>query len=238
MGIRAVYRARTIPQHMHVRPYYRSERSDRSDVERIHFETGFLGSSMGALLSDRTRWNAKIAWYLDEEPESAFVLESGSRVLGYLVGCLDDAKHGGARPVSALTSLVSDALLSLRLPQDRRFWLSRFGWIGDMLIGRSGELGLKTPSNTGHLHINLSPEARGRGYGTQMLGAFEAHARERGVSTIHAESFETDRNPNASFWKRNGFEVYSRVPTTYWKRFTDNEPMHLVSYSKNLSTRA
>ena len=216
---------------MEVRPY-RDE--DRSAVERVHFETGFLGSSMDALLSDAHLWDAKIAWYLDHEPESALVLDSGSEVVGYLVGCLDDVKMGETRPARVLTSLVSDAFASIRLPaQDRRFWTSRFGWLGDILIGRSGERDLKMPPNAGHLHINLLPEARGQGYGSELLRAFEAYAQERGVTTLHAESFTTPLNPNTTFWERNGYSVYSEVPTTYWKLFV-TEGMGIASYRKDL----
>jgi GNAT superfamily N-acetyltransferase len=218
---------------MDVRPY---RAADRSAVEGIHFETGFLASSMDALLTDSALWDAKIAWYLDEEPESALVLDSGSEVLGYLVGCLDDANSTETRAIRALQSIVSDAFASLRLPaQDRRFWTSRLAWLGDVLIGRSGERHLKTPPNAGHLHINLLPHARGQGYGTQLFRTFEAYARERGVTTLHAESFGTQRNPNASFWERNGFSVCSRVPTTYWKPFVPDEDMNIVSYRKDIS---
>jgi GNAT superfamily N-acetyltransferase len=212
---------------------YRVE--DRPAVESIHFKTGFLGSSMDALLSDSALWDAKIAWYLDQEPQSSFVLDSGTDVLGYLVGCLDDERCTETEPINVLRSIVSDAFSSLRLPaQDRRFWMSRFSWLGSAIIGTSGERNLQTPSDAGHLHINLLPEARGQGYGTGLLNAFEQYAREQGVATLHAESFRTSLNPNTSFWERNGFEVYSEVSTTQWKAFVPGEIMSIVSYRKDL----
>ena len=215
---------------MYIRSYHAD---DRASVERIHFETGFLGSSMDALITDPRLWDAKIAWYLEREPRSSFVLDSGSGVVGYLVGCLDDARSRSSS-VSVLQTMVWDAVSSLRLPaQDRRFWTSRIGWIGDMLTHRSGELKLKTPRKAGHLHINLLPEARGQGYGSELLRAFEAYAQERGVTTLHAESFTSTLNTNTSFWERNGYSVYSEVPTTYWKLFVP-EDVAVTSYRKDL----
>ena len=208
---------------------------DRLEVERIHFETGFLGRSMDMILSDSALWDQKIAWYLDREPESAFVLDDGS-VVGYLVGCLDDTQNYELHPLRAMRHFVSDAVRSLRLPaEDRQFWMRRISHLGEVVVGHSGERHLKTPENAGHLHINLVADARGRGYGTKLLRAFESYALSNGVATLHAESFETRVNPNSSFWDRNGFEVYSRVPTTFWKPFLPDEDVSIVSYSKRIA---
>ena len=75
---------------MHIRKY---KTSDRKQVEKIHFETGFLGKSMSEFLSNNDLFKKSISYYLDKEPESSFVLVHNKKVVGYLLGCLDDKKH-------------------------------------------------------------------------------------------------------------------------------------------------
>ena len=103
------------------------------------------------------------------------------------------------------------------------------------LIGRSEEIKFKTPKNAGHIHINLLPEARGKNYGTRLLKEFERYAKQEGVKTIHADSYQTKINPNTHFWLKNGFKVYSKVKTSIWKKQLPEENINLICYSKNLA---
>ncbi|MFP4112258.1 MAG: hypothetical protein ACLFPQ_03480 [Candidatus Woesearchaeota archaeon] len=48
---------------MKIRKY---NKSDKKSVEKIHFETGFIGKSMSKLLSDNRLWNKNITHYLEK----------------------------------------------------------------------------------------------------------------------------------------------------------------------------
>ena len=207
--------------------------SDGDAIENIHFETGFLGRSMQELLSNTALWSREIAYYLEKEPESIFVLESKGVVVGYLLGCLDDTKMNTA--ALFLTTRIKNFLQSIFLSRkDRVFWRSQFLVLLKIVFGFSGERRFNTPVNAGHFHINLLPQVRGRQYGTKLLHHFERYARTHGVSCIHADGYQTRVNPSMNFWLTNGFSEFSRVPTRTWERYLPEESISLVCYSKLL----
>ena len=96
------------------------------------------------------------------------------------------------------------------------------------------ETAFKTPKDSGHIHINLLPKARGKGVGTRLLKEFFKYAKSNGVKRIHADSFQTRLNPNKSFWLKNGFKEYCKVQTIMWKDYHPAEKMFLVCYLKEL----
>ena len=64
---------------------YRKE--DRATVRRLCCETGFLGDPIDPVFEDRELFaDFLTGYYTDWEPESAFVLEVGGEVKGYLLG--------------------------------------------------------------------------------------------------------------------------------------------------------
>ncbi len=208
--------------------------SDRKQVEDIHFETGFLGSSMSRLLSNNLLWKKNITYYLEKESESIFVLENKNKVVGYLFGCLNDANNNETR--SFVLHTLKNLMLSLFLPRkDKVFWRNQFMTLLHTLTGNSEEMNFKTPKNAGHIHINLLPLARGRNLGTKLLKEFENYAKKKRIKLIHADSFRRPKKSNAQFWLKNGFTVYSEVKTSIWKNQLPDEQIDLVCYAKNLT---
>ena len=56
-------------------------------------------------------------------------------------------------------------------------------------IGTSEEAKFNPPKNSGHIHINLLPKARGKGVGSKLLKEFFKYAKSKGVKRVHADSF-------------------------------------------------
>lgn len=214
---------------MNIRKY---KESDREAVEHIHFATGHLGKPMNTFLQDNKRWKRAIAYYLDKEPKSSFVATQEGRIIGYLLGCLDNKKKNDK--LEELINAPINYLASINDKQARTYWGGRIRAIYKALIGKSGELHFHPPTEGGHLHINLLPEVRGKKGGSKLLEAFEKYAKKEGVRLIHANSFKTKLNPNTNFWKKNGFEEYCRVPTSFWQRQHPKEKIELVSWVKKL----
>lgn len=202
---------------------------DREQVENIHFETGFLGKSLSIFLSNNKLWKKSARFYL--EKGDVFVLDNKGKIEGYLFGCTFP-HFGSSRDV---LDLFSNFFKSLFLSKkDRKFWRSRLLTLFEIVLGVSGELKLNVPKGAGHIHINLLPSARGKGYGSKLLHEFEELAKSKLVNVIYANSFETDLNPNKNFWLKNGFVPHSRVKSTFWKRYLPNENIFLVCYVKEL----
>lgn len=207
------------------------ESSDREAVMRVQFETGLLGGCMSAVLDDEWLFTREVAYYLDEEPESVFVAVDEGEVVGYVLGCLDDSNHSSLRALLAQVKHILTRWFSLSRT-DRVFWGGRLCWLVRAVIGP--ERKLATPPNAGHLHINVLPRARGEGVGSLLLERFFSYARSNGVSCLHADGFLTRLNPNASFWGRHGFSVFSQVRTSMWRRVFPGEEVFVVVYVKKL----
>jgi GNAT superfamily N-acetyltransferase len=206
---------------------------DLRQVRNIHFETGFMGESMSELLTRRKEWNDKINYYLEKEPESIFVAEEDGKVEGYILGCLDDSKYDQKKEF-----ILSTLSLLFRMPflpkHDRRYWISNIKAIFRAITGKSEEKNLKTPENSGHIHINLLAKSRRKGLGSDLLKAYIKYAKEKGAKSIHAETYEADIHNNASFWLKNGFKEYSKVKTTMWQTQYPGKEMFIVCYAKEL----
>jgi len=215
---------------VHIRPY---KQSDRKSIESIYFDTGFLGKSLSPLVDNKKSWTEALDHYFTKEPESIFIAESSGKIIGYLIGCLDDKKSHETR--TFLISLIKNLLQYPHMSRkDRSFWNNRLLFLPRVVLGLSGELNFKVPPNAGHLHINLLPACRGIGIGTKLLNAFEHYARKQGMKVIHADSFETPQTLNKHFWLKNGFTEYSRVKTQFWEPFLPTEHTDLVCYVKRL----
>lgn len=205
------------------------KKTDREAVEKIHFETGFLGKSLSQFLSNNDIWKGSIAYYLNNEPESTFVLVDGKKVVGYIIGCLDDRKHNGS--LNFAWDVFYNTFRSALLPEkDQTFWRSKLMTFFDIMIGWSGEIHFRIPKRAGHLHINLLKKYRGASNGSKLLNKFLDYARDNGVRRIHADSYQTKLNPNQNFWLNNGFRVYSKVKTTLWSKQLPKEDIFLICY--------
>lgn len=207
--------------------------TDRRQVENIQFETGFLGNSMSTLLSNNKLWKKGINYYLDKEPQSIFVVEDKSKIVGYLFGCLNDKNNN--ETINFVLHNIVNLIRSFFLPKkDKIFWKSQFMSLIHTLLGKSEELKFKTPKNAGHIHINLLPETRGKNIGTKLFKTFEKYAKENNVKIIHADSFQIQKKSNTNFWIKNDFKVYSKVKTSIWKKQLPKENINLVCYYKKI----
>jgi len=216
---------------MIVRKYMKS---DRSAVENIQFETYFLGKSGSLLATDRKRFNKEIRYYLEKEPESCYVAEDKGKVVGYLLGCLDDKNNNESIYAFFFKTIGIFFQLPFMHKKDRNFWWGSIRMIFSAVLGKSEEKNFIPPKDSGHIHINLLPQARGKGAGSKLLKEFFKYAKSKGVKQIHADSFQTRVNPNKNFWKKNGFQEYINLKTIFWKEYYPKEDVRLVCYVKKL----
>ncbi len=206
--------------------------SDRNAVENIQLKTYLLGNPLDIKTK---KWIHKsISYYLEKEPESCFVVEEKGRVVGYLLGCLDDKNHGESTAEYLFNTLLRYFKIPFMHKKDRKFWLGQNNILWNVILKKSGEMNMTHPKNAGHIHINLLPQARGKGVGSKLLKAFFKYAKSKNVKTIHADSFQTRLNPNRNFWMKNGFKEYSKVNTSFWKPYYPNEEIYLVCYYRKL----
>ena len=206
--------------------------SDRTSVEDIQLKTYLLGKPLDIV---NKKWiHDGIKYYLEKEPESCYVAEDDGKVVGYLLGCLDDKNHE-EKIFSYLGKVYGKIpLLPFMHNYDRKFSLGLINFMNAVLVGKSEDKKFSTPKNSGHIHINLLPQARGKGVGSRLLKTFFKYAKSKGVKVIHADSFQTKLNPNKNFWLKNGFKEYSSVKTLMWNKYYPKEDIRLVCYVRSL----
>ena len=62
--------------------------ADRDIVRRLCCETGFLGQPIDPVFEDRELFADFLTnYYLEQEPDCAFIIEMGGEPKGYLLGC-------------------------------------------------------------------------------------------------------------------------------------------------------
>lgn len=180
-----------------VRPY-RPE--DRAAVYDVCVRTGDRGSDARHLYRDHDLLPDVFAGpYVALEPELAFVVDNGSRAVGYIVGTADT---------------------SLFVRRYRAAWLPRLTY---RYPPRSGQAGTPTaelirlmhlpermirPELAGHpahLHIDLLPDYQGMGLGRALMERFLDTLAARGVPAVHL-SVSVANTEARAFYERMGFE--------------------------------
>ncbi len=148
------------------------------------------------------------AYYTDLEPESAFVADQQGRVVGYLLGCVESSRAPDAALQVARLGLTR--LLVLRPGTAGFFWRA----LADVARGTPPRDDPPGPSWPSHLHIDLLPEARGRGAGAALMACWLARLREVGSPGCHLGTLEENHGAIA-FFERMGFRRHGpprRVP--------------------------
>lgn len=186
-----------------IRPYLPT---DHDDLYDICVKTGASGKDATGIYSDERLLPDIFAGpYAAYAPELAFVVDTGERVAGYVIGVAD-------------TRAFVDWY--------EREWLPGFSERYDAANARNEdeagmiELGLEpqrmlipeVDDYPAHLHIDLLPELQGQGFGRALIRTMVAALRERGVEGVHL-TMPPD-NPSArAFYDRIGFaELPSSTP--------------------------
>lgn len=184
-----------------VRPY---APKDRQAVREICYATGFVGDSAQWWWRDFESFaDMWTKYYTDREPESAFVIDMGGVVTGYLTGCYDSERAWDPGVIAARHAI-------------RRLCLFRPGtastiWrgIADAAIDKISQKGdppkpFKDSRWPSHLHIDMLEVARGKGFGRQLVDTWLARLRELGSPGCHLETLH-ENYAAIAFFESVGF---------------------------------
>jgi ribosomal protein S18 acetylase RimI-like enzyme len=180
--------------------------TDMSCLYRICLLTADNGQDASGLFRDPDLpghlYAAPYAYY---EPESCFILETGNRPVGYILGTSDSAAF--------YAQCEHDWLPMLR----RRYPIPEKGddtveakMIHGLHLERTAnEIFFDYPA---HLHIDILPVGQGHGMGRQLIETFLQHLRRNNIKGVHLGV--SSQNPNAiGFYKKIGFHVLGEYPT-------------------------
>lgn len=182
------------------RPY---EPADRAAVRHICNETGHLGDPIDPYFSDREVFaDLHSLYYTDVETDSSFVIEEDGQVIGYLLGCLDSRRYRAWTKSHLEPRILRRALtrgVLIRPGTARLVWRFAGDWLREK--PHFGDAGEDYPA---HLHINLLPAGRRRGFGRLLMENYFELLQMNDLPGVFLET--TAENTNAvAFFGSRGF---------------------------------
>jgi ribosomal protein S18 acetylase RimI-like enzyme len=199
---------------------------DREEVRRICWNTGYGGSSVAPFFDDPMLFaDFWCTYFTDIDPLSTFVADADSRVVGYLLGCLDTEHYN-----RIFSHRVVPAILGKALRGRYRIQRKTLRYISS-LLGQQLRREYKIPSldhYPAHLHINIAEGYRRTGLGRRLMESYFAHLRENQITGLHlgTSSLHTSALP---FYDKLGFKVYTAIESTFL-----GQPVTNICYVKKL----
>jgi ribosomal protein S18 acetylase RimI-like enzyme len=193
--------------------------ADLAGIGHVSHQTGLLGDPIAPHFPDEALWTDAFVRPFIEAGCCNFVVEHEGRIVGYIIGSCDPKRF--------------ERYLRRRLP-----WLILGRWLRGAYPRWWRDLSYLWRAWQGHgdaapwrlypaqLHINLLPEARGRGLGSRLLQTFLDCLREKGVRGVQLGT--TERNRAAlELYHRFGFRVFSNQRSSFWLPIVGEELHHL-----------
>lgn len=218
--------SRALPENEVVR-FFRPE--DRKAVRTICCQTGFLGNPVDPVFEDRELFaDFLTAYYTDEEPESAVVLEIDGEVKGYILGSRHPGKQStfDRRKIAGRAVRIFKGLLTRygKPTREYLFWMATRGWRETP----------ETPQGMAHFHINLLPEFKNVHRTKQMIEFFLAYLAEAGENSVYGQMVTFSNRRGERMFARYGFEVIDSVEITKFRKYTDKK-VFLFTVVKDLN---
>ena len=187
-----------------IRPF---RSGDEPALADICLKTADAGADGTGVLDDDELWaEIFVLPYVVRHPDLAFVVETDDeRVVGYIVGAPD-------------TAAFEEWFRTEWWPRHATRWpqpeteASRQDGILRYAYGRRGGAEPYGDAYPAHLHIDLLPEAQGRGLGRLLIATFADALRAQGVTGLHLVA-SADNAGAIAFYPRVGFAPLPSVST-------------------------
>jgi hypothetical protein len=203
---------------------------DRAAVREIACRTAFRNMGSDALFEDRELhadyWTS---YYTDHRPGESWVVEQDGEVIGYFLGCSDQADFLRVMSRRIVPRIIALALWRLATGRYRNPRTRRYLW--HMLTRGAREAPrIDFATYPAHYHCNILRPGYGQRYYSEMLLMFLDHLEAIGVDRLHG--FITEP-AEGGIWQRfsaqfpgGAAEVTAEVPTTLFRRVMgDDRPM-------------
>jgi len=181
--------------------------TDLADLYDVCIRTGDAGDDATPNYADPSILPVIFAApYATLEPELTFVVDNGTRVVGYVLGTADTEAFVKRFRAEWLPT-VADRYPAVPDPatSDQR--------MAQLLHHPEHMLRPEFAEYPAHLHIDLLPEAQGAGNGRALMQTYWSALRERGVPGVHL-AMSTSNVRARAFYDRMGFHELSYDPDT------------------------
>jgi hypothetical protein len=200
---------------------------DRDAVRALCCDTGFLGKPIDPVFEDRELFaDFLTSYYLQHEPDSAFVVIVNDEIRGYLLGSRRPFKH---QIYSFLLNIVLAAKILARYSR----YNSRSREFVHWLVSKAWREVPAAPRRIGHFHVNLLPDAKGILYTRCLIETYLRFLYENGVRRTYGQMVTFDGRRGFKLFERYGFKVLNQSEITKYRRFT-SQPVYLCTVLKEL----
>jgi len=205
-----------------VRPY---EAKDRASVRYICYVTGYMGEPIDWQWRDaKSLADAFSGYYTDREPESSFVVEAkDGEVIGYLLGCKDSTRAWA--PERVVIRHVFTRGIAFMPGTAGFIWRSARDIVADSVMRRLDHSTLFDPRWPAHLHIDLLPEARGKGAGAALMRCWLDTLRAENIPGCHLGTL-AENHAAIAFFESMGFRKIGKQPPVPGLRSRDGKRLH------------
>lgn len=205
------------------------ESRDRDQVRSISHDTAFMGQPAALFFEGREIiCDALNSYFTDYEPESCFVAEVNSIVIGYLIGAINKVTAEKVFKDRVMLRLFLKALKSGVFFKKKNI-VFIFSCLKALFKG-----GLFTPDFAKEypatFHINIRKEFRGQNIGTALINAYLSYLKQRMVPGVH---LATISQAGASFFSKQSFQLLYEGKRSYFKHLLHKD-VPLYIYGKKL----
>jgi ribosomal protein S18 acetylase RimI-like enzyme len=207
------------------------EPKDRPRIREISCATAFHGA-----LPERTRRidcrlmaDLLTRCYTDCEPESILVAESGSRVVGYIMGAVSTRSFSRTTLRLVLSKTIPGILLGRYRISSQVLVLLAVLFAGMVKKERDPDLEKEYPA---HLHINIDDEYQQFGLGSKLMTAWLQRLEEKQVKGAHLSTNSTNEGA-IRFFRRFGFQRCHHRRSTFWS-FVYGRPVQVEIFSRKI----
>lgn len=185
-----------------------------------------MGESGKIFFADREILSDALTfYYTDYEPESIFVAEYGSNIIGYLIGCKDTRRYYQIWRIKILPKIIAKTIL-----RGTVFNIKTLRFMYHSIIScirrdfKRPDIYKKYPA---YFHINIDKDYRDIGIGTRLVGYFLEYLKNRQVKGVHVVTISEKAK---EFFKKNGFDlIYSRKINTLSYLLKSDILLHILA---------
>ena len=184
---------------MTIRPCRPDDPADLAGMDEVCVRTGDAGGDARGLWSSDDLLSDLFARpYVHLEPEMAFVLDDGERVVGYVVGTADTPRFVQAYRERWLPVLSQRWPVPPPEPATAEERLLATGWNPELMLHEA------LAPYPAHLHVDVLPTHQGGGHGRALVHTFLRAAAAAGAGAVHLGVEPANAGARA-FYARLGF---------------------------------
>ncbi len=202
---------------------------DRRAIREISVESSILRKYRNIIFSDDIIAGLLTSYFVDYEPDSCFVAESNSIVIGYVLGAKNVRRMRRVIRKKVLPSLGKQTILSGQLFQRQNIMFMK------SMVSSFFKKEFKVPDFSydypATLHINIKSQFRGQNIGSLLVNHFLQYLQENGIYGIH---FGVLSDNAKRFFIKMDFKVLFEGDYTFLRHLTgENFPHYIMG--KHLS---